>query len=46
MQFQTHKTFVHLWNTIFDEIRELSDPAYTATQLFKPQKGSKDIVLK
>uniref|UniRef100_A0A8C2HAQ6 Lin-7 homolog B (C. elegans) n=1 Tax=Cyprinus carpio TaxID=7962 RepID=A0A8C2HAQ6_CYPCA len=28
--FQTRKTFVHLWNTnldIFDEIRELSEPA-------------------
>ncbi len=33
---QTCKTFVHLWNTkkdIFDEIRELSDPAQTPTQL-------------
>ncbi len=30
MSFQTRKTFVHLQNTnedIFDEIRELSDPA-------------------
>ncbi len=28
LSFQTRKTLVHLWNTnIFDEIRELSDPA-------------------
>ncbi len=30
MSFQTRKTFVHLQNTnedIFDEIKELSDPA-------------------
>ncbi len=36
MSFQTHKTFVHLRDTnsdILDEIWELSDPAYTATQL-------------
>ncbi len=43
MSFQTRKTFVHLRNTnygIFDEIRELSDPAYTAMELLysKPRK--------
>ncbi len=35
MSFQTHKTSIHLRNTnedIFDEIRELSDPAQTAKQ--------------
>ncbi len=48
MSFQTRKTFVYLWNTkyyIFDEIRELSDTAETATQLqcSQSQKCSMDI---
>ncbi len=43
MLFQTRKTFVHLPNTnedIFDEIRELSDPAIdsNATDTFKARK--------
>ncbi len=45
MSFQTRKAFVHLQNTnedIFDEIRELSYP--NATDRFKAQKGSKDII--
>ncbi len=50
MSFQTRKTFVHLWNTnsyIYDEIRDLSDPPYSsATETFKTQKGSKDIIKK
>ncbi len=36
MSFQTCKTFVHIQSTnedISDEIRQLSDPALTATQL-------------
>ncbi len=48
MSFQTLKTFVHLRNTnedILDEKRELSDPAYKATQpkYSQTQKRSKDI---
>ncbi len=48
MLFQTRKTFVHLRNTnedVFDEIRELSDPPETATQLkcSQVQKRSKYI---
>ncbi len=48
MSFQTCKTFVYFWNTnqdIFDEIRELSGPQYTAAQLkySQVQKRSKDI---
>ncbi len=49
MSFQTHKTLVNLRNTnndIFNEIRELSDPAYTTMQLkcSQTQKRNKDIV--
>ncbi len=48
MSFQTRKTIVHLQNTnldIFYEIRELSDPPQSATQLKRSQaqKCSKDI---
>ncbi len=42
---QTRNNFVHLWNTnedILDEIRPFLDS--NATDRFKAQKGSKDII--
>uniref|UniRef100_A0A8C1G2H2 Arrestin red cell n=1 Tax=Cyprinus carpio TaxID=7962 RepID=A0A8C1G2H2_CYPCA len=40
----SHPAFISFQTYIFDEIRELSDPAQTATDTVKDQNSSKDIV--